>query len=336
MSETKSKIDQIRESAGSFEINTPDDDSDIAEMISVGERLLIVKGKGIFEVKLADQIDPVRTNINTPNTVQKIIPFGADHPWVGKVILTPNKLFNKEFLENHINCSEAMVRIFNIAEDVAALHELEIKFQKDLLSATKGYDLQIKKDRSVIIPAINNVEVRCNEFLQKADHALAELFKIINIFFPDVRKGGWDSLKKKIEEGPKGVDNFKEFLDNSVPFLHLVRNARNCVEHPLGHMKIVATDFSVGLQSNLLPPLLEIIHPKTPFESTPVTDFFQFIYSNIIEIIELMIVFICARNIKSTSRLPILVSLLPEVDRRSPNVRYGYTMNIGGQTVPMS
>jgi hypothetical protein len=51
-------IDKLRDGAGSIEIRTPDDDSAILEMISTSERLLIVKEKGIYEVKLADQVDP--------------------------------------------------------------------------------------------------------------------------------------------------------------------------------------------------------------------------------------------------------------------------------------
>ena len=71
-------IDKVRDGALSMGISTPDDNSAISEMIFTGERLLIVKGKGIYEVKLADQVDPGRTNIATSNTVQRVLPYGAD------------------------------------------------------------------------------------------------------------------------------------------------------------------------------------------------------------------------------------------------------------------
>lgn len=86
-------IDKLRDGAGSFEIKTPGDDSAILEMISTGDRLLVVKGKGIYEVKLADEVDPKRTNINVPNTIQRVLPYGADDPWVGAVLLTGHHLF---------------------------------------------------------------------------------------------------------------------------------------------------------------------------------------------------------------------------------------------------
>ena len=83
-------IDKLRSGAGSLEINSPDDDSAISEMISTGDRLLVVKEKGIYEVKFADQVDPERTNIDVPNTVQRILPYGAQDAWIGAVVLTAN------------------------------------------------------------------------------------------------------------------------------------------------------------------------------------------------------------------------------------------------------
>ena len=70
-------IDKLRDGAVSIEIRTPGDDSAISEMISTGDRLLVVKGKGIYEIKLADQVDPERTNISAPNTIQKVLPLSG-------------------------------------------------------------------------------------------------------------------------------------------------------------------------------------------------------------------------------------------------------------------
>ena len=304
---TKIKIDQIRDSAGSFNLNSPDDDSEISGMLTIDERLLVIKGNGIYEIKLADQIDPKRLNENIPNTVQKLIPFGTNHPWVGKILLTAHRLFKSDILEDYINCDEILSRAFKIVEDIAALNELEKKFQEEQHLSIEGHDLRIKKDRSFILPAMNNVEVRCNEFLQKADHALIELFKIVKVFYSDVNKGGWDSLKTKIENGPKNIDNFHKFLTNAIPFLHLIRNARNCVEHPMEHQRLVVTNFSIDTNNNLLPPMIEIIHNKTPMKKGAILTFYKDAFSNLVEIIELMFVFLCARNIKAVSEGMLLV-----------------------------
>jgi hypothetical protein len=57
----------------SLEVKAPDDDSEITEMIAFGDRLLCVKEKGIYEIKLADKIDPDRKNIRA--FINRIFPF---------------------------------------------------------------------------------------------------------------------------------------------------------------------------------------------------------------------------------------------------------------------
>jgi len=56
-------IDQIRESGGYFEVGT-DAEGAIVEMFTIDDQLLIVKEGAIYEVMMADDIDPERTNIS--------------------------------------------------------------------------------------------------------------------------------------------------------------------------------------------------------------------------------------------------------------------------------
>jgi hypothetical protein len=51
----KRPIARRRDGAMSLEVKAPDDDSEITEMIAFGDRLLCVKEKGIYEIKLADK-----------------------------------------------------------------------------------------------------------------------------------------------------------------------------------------------------------------------------------------------------------------------------------------
>jgi hypothetical protein len=99
----KRPIERLRDGAVSLEVKTPDDDSAITGMITFGDRLLVVKEKGIYEIKLADQIDPERKNIQVPNTVQRVLPYGSNEPWVGAVLLTGHELLKKEILNEQID-----------------------------------------------------------------------------------------------------------------------------------------------------------------------------------------------------------------------------------------
>lgn len=334
--DAKRAIDKFRDGAGSFDLSTPDDDSEISEMITVGERLLVIKGKGIYEIKLADQVDPDRTNIDAPNTSQRILPFGSDHLWVGSVVLTGYGLLKSTYLPKEIDCNRAMALVLDIAQDIAAMHELVKKYLEAQEAAIESLDPKIRKDRSVMIPAIGNVAVTCKEFLQKSDHALRELFSVVKLFYTDVSTGGWERLQGKIEQEPQDIDNFSQFLNDALPLLQLIRNARNCVEHPRKEQRIGVSDFSVDAKNNLIPPMIEILHPKTPLGVIPVSDFIVQKLQNLVDVVEMMIVFLCARHAKSLSGFPVQVVEIPLDRRRSANVRYGYGLVSGDQVIPMS
>ena len=328
-------IDALRDSAGSLKISTPDDDSAISEMISTGDRLLVVKGKGIYEIKLADQVDPKRANIAIPNTIQRIIPYGVDAPWVCAVILTAHHLFHSSCSPSLVDSAKAFTLVLKMAEDIAGAHQLEESYRNTENDTTKSLNPKIQKDRSFIVPALGNVESRCNEFLQRADHALKELFRLVQMFYSDVGSGGWESLKNRIDGDPQGIDNFPQFLAEVIPFLQLIRNARNCAEHPRAEQRLIVKDFSLDSKNVLLPPMIEIIHPRTPQKEMPVGVFFKQVLQSLVTAIEVMMVFLCARHVESVGGLTVRVIELPLERQRSKHVRYGYGAIFGDQIVPM-
>jgi hypothetical protein len=330
----KGPIDRLRDGAGAFKISTPDDDSPITGMMSLGKRLLVIKRKGIYEVKLADQIDPERTNINAPNTIQRVLSFGSDDPWVGAVVLTAHELLKHSVLDERIDCEKSLNLVVDIAQDIAAAKEMAAQFSAVQDSAINSFNAQIQKDRSVILPSTSNGATRCKEFLQKLDHSLRELFKIVKIFYENVGLGGWESLKSEIDKVPHGIDKFPQFLQNVLPFLQMIRNSRNCVEHPRPDQKIVFSDFSVNSRNILITPMIEIIHPKTPLNMVPVSDFMDQTSDEIVRVIEQMLVFLCARHIRSFSGFPVQIYEFPAGQRRTPNVRYGYGVANGDAIVP--
>lgn len=329
-------IDKLRDGAGSIEVRTPGDDSEILEIISIGERLLIVKEKCVYEVKLADQIDPERTNVATPNTVQRILPYGAGDAWIGATLLTAHRLLKGSSAPDKVDGDDALALVLEIVEDISGARQLNDSYAKAEADAAANLDPKIRPDRSILVPAIGSVESRCNEFLQRGDHALRDLLRLVRMFYSDIGSGGWESLKAKVDGGPKDIDNFSKFLADVLPFLQLIRNARNCVEHPRPQQRLSVTDFALDPKNVLLPPMIEVIHPKTPLQKAPVGAFFSQALQNLVSIVELMIVFLCARHVKSFGEMQIQVMEIPPERRRFPHVRYGYGTWLGGAVVPFS
>lgn len=333
--ESKCEIDRIRESAGSMNIIVPGDDSEITGMLSLGDNLLVVKRKGIYQIKMADQIDPERTNPNVPNTIQRLAVFGSDEEFIGKILLTAYGLLGKGHLSPNIDADVAMIHAVEITKNAAEMRALSDRFASEEQEIVDEFEGKIGNDRSLMLPSMVNVDIRIREFIQKADHALQELFGLTKLFYQDLGNGGWESLKSRIE-GENRIDNFDQFLSSETPFLHLIRNARNAAEHERSEMKLMATDLALNSQNQLVSPLVKLVHPKTPFDGIPIKEFMSSACANIAYIVELMIVFLCARHVDAAGNFPINVIEIP-IDRRfNPHVRYGFGMMIGGQMVPLS
>jgi hypothetical protein len=114
---TKRPIDQKHDAGGVMEIGTSDDQSAITTICPIGDDLYIVKERGIYEVKLADRIDPNRTNIAIPKTQQGVLNYGSDAPVVGRTLLTAKELFNPTYLPKNLDLSEALRLCFESLKD---------------------------------------------------------------------------------------------------------------------------------------------------------------------------------------------------------------------------
>lgn len=330
-----SHIDQQRDSSCSIKISPPDDDSPIQEMITIGERLLIVKDRGIYEIFLADRIDPKRINPSVPNTFQRLLPFGAQDAWVGAVVLTAHKFFLSSCFDPKIG-SSAFNFLLGVAQDIAGAKAILQRYLQQEAEAQKSVNPIIGHERSFVLPSISNVEASCNEFLQCMCHAQRELFEIVLLFYPDVRTGLWDGFKAKIDAGPQDLDNFPQLLAEYTEFLKQIRNARNCVEHPKFEQKLVVSDFKLNADNVLVGPMIEVVHPKTPMVACPIGEFFTNTIESMVIIVECMVVSLCARNVGKHGGLQLHAMMLAPEQRKFAHVRYSYGILYNGKLVPLS
>ena len=102
------RIKRLRESAISMEVGDANDRSAITGMMPIGGLLHIIKENGIYECKLADHIDPERTNPNVPNVQQKILSIGSSSDLTARTLLTAKSLFEPKFLLEDFDCAAAI------------------------------------------------------------------------------------------------------------------------------------------------------------------------------------------------------------------------------------
>ena len=216
----KRGIDEIRDSALSMEIESPDDPSPIMEMVSIGDRLHVVKGGGIYRVNLADHVDPGRANSAIPNSYQRILKYGAESEIVGRTILTAKSLLNSTMLPSNIDCKEGMRLSLEALKDMAAMTDIVnalISQQNAIIE-----DFTVRSGRSLALPSIPHLLGVCKDFIQKADHSIQSMYQISTLFTGN--KKGWFEELSKLASREYGPDDlFSVFLGDVTPFLKSVR-----------------------------------------------------------------------------------------------------------------
>jgi hypothetical protein len=333
----KRPIDLQREGAAFMNVGSPDDLSPITSMIVIGKIMHVVKPNSIYEVRLADSIDPERTNPSVPNTQQKILNEGSDSEVVGRILLTANTLFKTNYLPKNIDCDEALQLSFEALKDIIAMREVRDFFRlNEQESATSLRDNR-NTDRSVLLPSIKNLPQRCGEFLQKADHSLGKLYSVIQIFYPKARKPYFEGFSETLVALYGATDPFAVGVRGAVPFLKFVRDARNCVEHPKPNHKIVVKDFQLDPSGKILAPTIEVIHPRSPQNSVSVAAFMNDICVAIVGVFESMIAGLCSKHVTSGPGQPFEVVEIPDESlRREKFVRYSYGLiDQDGRIIPI-
>jgi hypothetical protein len=333
----KRPIDLQREGAGFMNVGSPEDSSPITSMVVIGKTMYVVKTNSIYEVRMADEIDPERTNASIPNTQQEVLGVGSDSEIVGRILLTANVLLNKNYLPASIDCEGALRFCFDALKDMAAMGEIAETLEKDEQDSIARLGDNRKIDRSVLLPSIKNLTHRCNEFLQKADHSLGRLYSIVGIFYPRARKPYFDGFSDTLVALYGATDPFAQGVRNVLPFLKFVRDARNSVEHPKPNQKIIVKDFTFDPSGRIIAPTIEVVHARSPQAPVSISVLMRETHAAIIDVFESMIAGLCSKNIKNDSGFVFEVIALPAGSRRDKFVSYSYGLvDQNGEIIPSS
>jgi hypothetical protein len=322
---TKRPIDIFRESAGSLSIANPADGTAIKEMFTYSDFLLILTEKCAYKVQMADQIDPKRLNTKLPKMIQqKLFDYGAESEIVGRTLLTAKVMFRKEFLPESVDLQRGMMLSFEALSEIVAMKTTALEF-KDLEDrAISQAEEGRRKDGSLVIPAIGHVETKCKTFAQKADHAGAKLYEIAKLFYPDAAWRGWQDFAEFVGATFGEEDNFTKMMAIAAPFLQLIRNMRDCLEHANICNGVVIEDFSIGSDGTIAWPRIEINFRTTKQPTISISHFMAEATEMLLQTFELTVTHLCGKHVQSFAGIPIYVALTAENRRQNKHVRFAY------------
>lgn len=326
----KRPIDKLRESAGGMTVGDASEGA-ISGMMTIAERLYVIKERAIYLVAMADEIDPQRTRADIPNTQQLVLNSGSDSEIVRRILLTARELFREHRLFETIDWNAVLLNALEISKDVIAAQEVSDEFMK--LKVAADATIIPPQERAFRIPAIPGLEGRVKSFVQKTEHAVQGLYKTCALFYPEEmqKAGKWlDGFAAVVETRYGNQDEFTLFAKELANFGKLIRNARHCIEHPKSTQRLEIRDYQLTADRILEEPMIRVIHSDTPIERMPLGQFMQEIITQLLNGTELLLVYLAAKHTAAMGQFQVAVGEIPESQRGNDGVRFGYLINIGG------
>jgi len=325
----KRPIDKLRDSGGHADIGTEEEGA-IIEMKSVGDRLLILKERAIYEMVFADTIDPDRTNINIPPTIHKlIIDKGTESEIVSRTLITAMTLFKPEYFTDSIDCNKILSLAIDLLSEIFLLEKEIEEYKTKEDEAVKEYEIRKTKKSSYKLPSIVNLESSCKTILQKADHIEQFLMEIIIRFYPSqglTKQSHFPKFHDVLTAKYGEKDSFVKYIGGIKYFMRVIRELRNGLDHRL--QTITVKDFEIQKDNNIISPTIELKHKEVKLDRISLNEFLKITIENIISIIETTLAYLAGHNVK-TDGMPYQLREIPEDKRRNKFVRYCFWMPIG-------
>ncbi len=331
----KRAIDRKREAAVTIELCDPDDKTHAREMFSVSGGLYMITDKGIYLTRLADDIDPGRTNMAVGNAHKKILEHGFENETIGRILLLALRLFDKKHLEPNFDCDGAIAAAFEATklliemQDAASLlkTDIDLILERGLLPDT---------GRSQNIPTIKSLDTRINTYAHKADQVrdiITGMFKLI--YGTENGKKVLENIEAAIVAKHGESSDLGNFFGMIKPTLIFTRNIRNAVVHPKNDQRFIILDFNPNPDNTVDPPTVELAHPDTPQPKMLVTSFVEQMSGQYVDMMEFLIFHLCLSNLGHLGKFEHGIMEMPSERRRHKDTKFTYAVKLNGSWQPL-
>lgn len=326
----KRPVDLKRESGGHVDVGTGDDGG-IIEMFTIGKKFLVIKEKSVYELLLADDIDPKRENQNLPHATQRLVlNVGTESEIFCRTFLTARKLLKEEYYTLNIDFDKALLISLEALQELTKLDEEISNYLEAEANEIKKYQTTNHKSSSYTIPSIPDINTRLKTIFQKTDHVFQALMEINKLFYTEFSKQSYYSEFTKFVEQQYGAEDlFTKFMQKILPTISLYRNIRNCVDHRRTETKI--TDFDIQSDSSIISPTIEVDYNGSKLNRVSISTFLPTVTARVVEIFESMLAFIADKNSRTDRAFKDSVVFIPYEKRRNKFINYVFWSPFGDE-----
>lgn len=244
-----------RDSAFSMEIRDPGDpeDKSPAQMLTIGNELLLFKETSIHRVLTADTIDPEKSDLNTRHSSEILYSVGASNSFVARMILQfrdmiglvisqtarENEVIQHVWEANKLllECEKAFYHIYK--------HTMELMPNCDEI-------VEANKSRSAIpaMPKVPDLETHVSDFLINGKKFLVAAYRLLELFCQMPMDGRneahFDKHRVWIETKLGKEHPIYKTLESDEPWIRLIAECSNAVRHKETGLKIEVQNFALN------------------------------------------------------------------------------------------
>jgi hypothetical protein len=289
---------------------------------NINGRLITIKDRSIYELVMADTVDPKRERPNLPPNIQtKLLSRGADDPIVARVLRTAKALFNSKHYPSTIDLNTGLLEMLEVVKELIAMQEEVEDFNREYDKACKAYELH-KNISGFLLPSIPDMSTRCKTIFQKADQACQYLMNFIRLFYPESQvKKYYKGFEMMVKEKYGSDDPFSQFVGEAVPFIVDIKNVRNSFDHR--NKELVLTGFELQDNGSVLSPTIEMNFDGSVLSRQDLCTYLSIVLNGLLDVIEYILPHLAAKHIESMGQIGLQVRQVPEEKRRYKNVQFG-------------
>lgn len=308
------------------------EEGNIVEIYKFGDdRMLMIKERATYEIRMADMIDPDRTNDKIPNIQQRVLSVGSTSPLLQKILLSSALLFDETYLRD-LDCGQLKQHALNAVHEILSMERLLERLASEENEQIRQLE-DAKLTNGFIVPNLEDAGLNVKNFLQKSDHFTKELFRITRIFEKGFENP--DNLLRRAKRDNPINEEYVKFLESAIPYIRFIREARNSVEHPNPpHKQVIVDNFTLDASGKIAVPAIEIRHPKFPEPKTRLLIFLDATIQSLASLYQSWIAHMCARKV-SLSGFDASVMRIPKEARRHEHVAYKYSVFLNGSWQPI-
>jgi len=251
-----------------------DNDGAIKRMLNIGTRTFVIKDRSVYEIVAADTLDPMRTNINVPNMVHKLVlEQGIESPIVSQIFLTATMFFRKgSFPEKKLGrIWELIVELSKEAMNLK--NNIDGYYQKEQ-DANEQYESARRNGKAPAIPTIPDLETSLKTIFQKGEHMYQVMIELSSTILTELnlnKQAHFDTFSLTITEKFGEQHGFSQFLLKNLEFLKTLKEMRNGLDHRLP--KVTVKDYQYNTDTTISLPSICLNAKGAKLDETPISEY---------------------------------------------------------------